>query len=123
MAVKRIDAKSLIELVITTLRHELAPHLPPEKRYAAAMAANALEIARREVLADGDAARWELLDTVYDEGEGTLRQLAADIRDGSVSEATLPGLGQRLLGLLEADLRISNPGFLSSRAKAGLGSQ
>jgi hypothetical protein len=119
MAVKRIDAKALIELAIATLRQELAPALPSDKRYAAAMVANALEIARREVMADGDAARWELLDAVYDEGEGTLRQLASDIRDGSLGEAELPDLAERLRQLVEAELRITNPGFLSSR-KSGL---
>jgi hypothetical protein len=114
MAVRTIDARALIELAIITLRQELAPALPSDKRYAAAMVANALEIAHREVMADGDAARWELLDAVYDEGEGTLRQLASDIRDGSLGEAGLPDLGKRLMQLLEAELRITNPGFLSS---------
>jgi hypothetical protein len=115
MAVRSIDARALIELAIATLRQELAPALPSDKRYAAAMVANALEIARREVMADGDAARWELLDAVYEEGQGTLRQLAADIRDGSLDEDELPDLGKRLEQLLEAELRVTNPGFLSPR--------
>jgi hypothetical protein len=114
MAVKSIDARALIELAIATLRQELAPALPSDKRYAAAMVANALEIARREVMADGDAARWELLDAVYEEGEGSLRRLAADIRDGSIGEDELPDLGKRLVQLLEAELRITNPGYLSA---------
>ena len=117
MAVKRITADTLLELALTTLREEIAPDLPVDKRYAAAMVANALEIARREVTTDADTPLWPLLDELYDlEVVGSPKQLAADIRSGKVSEATTPGLGKSLLGAVAAELAIRNPRFLK---KAG----
>ncbi len=109
MRTRRLSADNLIALAVTTLRSEIAPSLPADKRYTAAMIANALEIARREVLSEGDEAQWALLDKVYEEGEGTLPQLAADIRDGTVSETTLPTLAEDLRKLLLAELKIANP--------------
>lgn len=115
MAVKRISAESLIELAVGTLRGELQPNLPPEQRYTAAMIANALEIARREILTDGETARWELLDELYPEGDGNMERLAADIRSGTVNAARTPDLHQRLRAILIEELRIRNPRFLKSR--------
>ena len=115
MAVKRISAETLIELAVETLKGELQPHLPPEQRYTAAMIANALEIARREILTDGETARWELLDELYPEGDGDMSRLAADIRSGKVNAAKMPGLHGRLRAILVEELRIRNPRFLSSR--------
>ncbi len=115
MAVKRISAENLINLAVETLRGELQPSLPSEQRYTAAMIANALEIARREILTDGESARWELLDDLYPEGDGDMRQLAADIRSGKVNAARMPDLHQRLRATLIEELRIRNPRFLESR--------
>ena len=112
---KRISAETLIELAIATLRTELAPHLPADKRYAAAMVVNALEIARREIKADGEMGVWQLLDTLYDDGEGSPKQLAGDIRSGAVSETTTPGLGAKLAAIVTAELEIRNPRFLAGR--------
>jgi cytochrome c551/c552 len=114
--VNRINAATLIELAATTLRDDLMPELPAEKRYAAAMVANALDIACREIKADTEAPMWALLDAVYEEGEGGPAKLAADIRSGTISEAKHPGLGKRLLAVLEAELAISNPRFLKRPA-------
>lgn len=116
MAVKRIGVDLLLELGLTTLRDELIPHLPPDKRYAAAMAANAIEIARREAATDIEAPLWTLLDDIYEPGEGSAAKLARDIRSGEVSEAKNPGLAARLLKLLEAELAIVNPRFLASQS-------
>ncbi|MCL4764600.1 MAG: hypothetical protein KJZ80_00020 [Hyphomicrobiaceae bacterium] len=115
MAVRRISAETLIELAVATLRRELQPVLPPERRYTAAMIANALEIARREILTDGESARWELIDHLYPEGDGDLRWLAADIRSGKVSAAQVPGLHERLRAIVVEELRIRNPRLLKSR--------
>lgn len=114
MAVKRISAETLIELAVDTLRGELQPSLPPEHRYTAAMIANALEIARREILTDGEAARWELLDEIYPDGEGDMQRLAVDIRSGKVNTAKVPSLHERLRAILVEELRIRNPRFLKS---------
>ncbi len=116
MSEKRIGADALIGLAIDTLRAELAESLPPEKRYAAAMIANALEIARREIADEGrEAATWALLDKAYEEGEGSLAALARDIRDGEIDDDAVPGLRRLLEGLLVAELRVANPRFLVSR--------
>jgi hypothetical protein len=115
VTVKRIAAETLIELAIDTLRRELQPSVPADKRYTAAMVANALEIARREILADAESAQWELLDAIYDDGEGTLQQLAADIRSGKVSAKTHPDLPDKLRALVVAELKVRNPRFLTSR--------
>ena len=109
---KRISADTLLELALATLREEIRPSLPPDKRYAAAMVANALEISRRELAADTEAPLWSLLDEIYESGEGTPKQLATDIRSGTVSEVRTPGLGAKLLAVLEAELAITAPGFL-----------
>ena len=116
MTDKRIDAGALIGLSIDTLRADLAESLPPEKRYAAAMIANALDIARREI---GDEARetatWALLDKAYEEGEGSLAALSRDIRAGEIDDDAVAGLRGLLRNLLVAELKIANPRFLASR--------
>ena len=112
MAVKRIAADALLELALATLRQELAPCLPADKRYAAAMVANALEIARREIATEADTPLWPLLDELYEPGEGSPQELAKDIRAGTVSETATPGLGAKLLRVLEAELAIANPRFV-----------
>lgn len=114
MARKQISAETLIELAARALREELAPSLPPDKRYVAAMAASALDIARREILTDGESAQWALLDKLYDDGEGSPRQLAADIRSGKLSDKTHPDLAASLRKLLVAELEIRNPRFLKT---------
>jgi len=114
MAQKRIAAESLIELAARALRDELAPSLPRDKRYLAAMAASALDIARREILTDGEGAHWALLDALYDDGEGSLRQLAGDIRSGKFSDKSHPDLAARLRKLLVAELEVRNPRHLKA---------
>lgn len=115
MTVKRIAAETLIELAVETLRGEFAEGLPADKRYTIAMVAHALDVARREILADGEGAAWKLLDELYDDGEGTLAQLAADIRSGKISERSHPDLRARLIKVLIAELEVKNPRFLKDR--------
>lgn len=119
MSEKRIDAAALIGLSIDTLRAELQEALPPEKRYAAAMIANALEIARREFADEArEAATWALLDKAYEEGEGSLAALARDIRSGEIDDDAVAGLRALLRNLLIAELKVANPRFLASRGVA-----
>ena len=119
MSEKRIDAAALIGLSIDTLRAELQEALPPEKRYAAAMIANALEIARREFADEArEAATWALLDKAYEEGEGSLAALARDIRSGEIDDDAVAGLRGLLRNLLIAELKVANPRFLASRGVA-----
>ena len=115
MRVKRLSADTLIEIAIETLRRDILADASPEKRYAGAMMASALEIARREIISDGDSPQWELLDKLYDDGEGSLEQLARDIRAGKVDDKVLPDLPELLRKLVIAELKIANPRFLESR--------
>ncbi len=112
---KRLNAETLIALATETLKAEIVPDLPAEKRYAAAMIANALDIARREITTADEAPLWAILDSVYDDGDGTPQQLAADIRAGKIGEKTHPGLGAKLRNVLIAELKVRNPRFLRSR--------
>lgn len=117
---RRINAPSLIELAITTLRDDVqaGATLAPGQRYALAMAINALKTARAEIISEPDAPIWQLLDNIYDDGEGSVEQLARDIRANTVSDATHPDLRQRLETLLVAELEVRNPQVLKRRAEA-----
>jgi Domain of unknown function (DUF6285) len=115
---RRIAAENLIALAVRTLRAEIQPVVPSAKRYELAMTINALEIVRREMLGEPDAAAWQLLDTIYDDGEGTFEMLCADIRSGKVSDATHPELRGLLEQLLVSELEIRNPRALRERMSA-----
>lgn len=117
MARKQISADVLIGLAIEALKRDLGPHLPPERRYTAAMAVRALEIAQREVTTDTEAPEWALLDQIYDDGEGSPADLARDIRNGSISAETRPTLHQDLRRMVAAELAIRNPGHIAGHAK------
>lgn len=121
MLPKGKDPAALLALAIETLRNELMPALPAEKRYAAAMVANALEIAARDIAVQEEAAELALLDAVYEDGDGTMAQLAADIRRGTVDEKAQKDLRQRLAAHLAAELRVRNPRHLASRSAPGKG--
>jgi Domain of unknown function (DUF6285) len=112
---KKLTAETLIALAAETLKAEIVPGLSPEKRYAAAMIANALDIARREITTADEGPLWAILDTAYDDGDGTPAQLSADIRAGKITEATHPGLAAKLRNVLIAELKVRNPRFLRSR--------
>lgn len=115
MTAKGKAPEDLIALAIEMLRTELQPALPADKRYASAMIANALEIARREILAAEEAAQLQLLDHFYEDGDGTMAQLAANIRKGDISDTKHRDLRQRLRAHLITELKVRNPRFLASR--------
>jgi hypothetical protein len=114
-AAKRLTPETLIALAAETMKSELLPSLPADKRYAAAMVINALDIARRGITTTDEAPLFALLDTTYDDGDGTTADLARDIRAGKVTEATHPGLHTKLRALVVAELKVRNPRFLRSR--------
>lgn len=115
MTAKGKGPEDLLALVIETLRTELSPALPPDKRYAAAMITNALEIARRDMLSAEEATQLQLLDAFYEDGDGTLKQLATDIRKGEVDETKHPNLRRQLRTALIEELKVRNPRFLTTR--------
>lgn len=119
MTARRIAADALLDLAIETLRAEILPALGSEQRYDGAMIANALDIARRGLAEEVEAAEWALLDGIYDEGEGSTRQLARDIRAGTLPKGKEHGLAEALRTLLIAELRVRNPRFLASRGLGG----
>ncbi len=119
MTARRLDADALLDLATEMLRAEVLPALAPEQRYAGAMIANALEIARRGLAEEVEAAEWSLLDSLYEEGEGSTAQLARDIRAGTLAEGKARGLADALRTLLIAELRVRNPRFLASRGIGG----
>jgi hypothetical protein len=115
MAVKKFTPETLLALATETLKAELLPSLPADNRYAAAMVINALDIARRGITTTDEAPLFALLDTVYDDGDGTPADLVRDIRMGKVTEVTHPGMGLKLRALVVAELKVRNPRFLRSR--------
>jgi hypothetical protein len=115
MAVKKFTPETLLALATETLKAELLPALPADKRYAAAMVINALDIARRGITTTDEAPLFALLDSVYDDGDGNPADLARDIRAGKVTEASHPGLALKLRALVVAELKVRNPRFLRSR--------
>ena len=115
MTARGKDAEALLGLAIEMLRSEIAPALPADKRYAAAMIANALDIAMRAVSVEDDAGSLTLLDAFYEDGDGTAAQLSRDIRSGMIDEATHPDLRKRLKAHLVSELKVRNPRFLATR--------
>jgi Domain of unknown function (DUF6285) len=116
--VRRIHAPTLIELSIDTLKNEFQKQssLSGSQRYSLAMVINALRTARAEIISEPDAAQWQLLDYIYDDGEGSVKQLARDIRSKAVSDETHHDLRHRLETLLVAELETRNPKALKQRA-------
>lgn len=119
MTARRIDADALLDLATEMLRTEVLPALGADQRYAGAMIANALDIARRELADEVEAAEWALLDGLYEEGEGSTAQLARDTRAGTLPEGKERDLADALRTLLIAELRVRNPRFLASRGVTG----
>jgi hypothetical protein len=119
MTTRRIDADALLDLATEMLRAEVLPALGPEQRYAGAMIANALEIARRALAEEVEAAEWSLLDSLYEEGEGSTAQLARDIRAGTLPKGKAADIADALRTLLIAELRVRSPRFLASRGIGG----
>lgn len=114
MTIKRLSAETLIEIALESLRRDILADASPDKRYAGAMVASALEIARRGIMSDAESVRWALLDAMYDDGEGSLERLARDIRAGKFARTELE-LAERLRQLVIDELKISNPRFLDGK--------
>jgi hypothetical protein len=110
----KLGADALLDLVTEALKTEIGAAVPADKRYLVAMLANAVEIARREMQGEAEAAEFALLDSIYEEGEGTLVRLAADIRRETVTDDNFPDLRRRLREQVVAELSVRNPRFLKS---------
>lgn len=115
MTGRRLDADQLIDLAVETLKRDVLTAVGPEQRYAGAMIVNALEIARRALPGEIEAAEWALLDSIYEEGEGTMRGLALDVRAGTLPGGNGGELRAGLKRLLAVELGVKNPRFLKAR--------
>ncbi len=103
-------ARALIDIATETFVEEVMPNLPAEKRYTAAMTANAFSIARRR-LSHPDPGASLLISLGVDK----LDALASALRTGETVNTPEKQLRQNLLTYLEAELAITNPRFLGRR--------
>lgn len=118
---RRINAASLIDLSIDTLKNDIQTQksLGSSERYALAMVVSALQMAKAEIISEPEAAHWQLLDYIYDDGEGSMKQLAKHIRSKAVSDETYSDLRHRLETLVISELEVRNPALLKERAQSG----
>lgn len=116
---RRLGAEALLDLVAEAFKGEIAPSLPPDKRYLAAMIGNALDIARREMAVEEEALAFQLLDHFYDDGDGTMQELARVIRSGTVNDTSYPELRARLKAHVASELKVRNPRVLGTRGVKG----
>jgi len=105
--------RALLDTALETLQQEILTDLPADKRYAGAMTANALAIASRHLKGENPAQ--DLLAYIGSEPGTDVDALAKAIRNGRVSDASHPELLPRLIDMLEAELRQTNPRFLANR--------
>ena len=107
----------LLKVAQATLREAVLPHVAAAARYEAAMVANALAIAARELelgLKAREAER-ELLARFYGTPDAALAELRAlcraDIRSGKPDPTREPELRRLLHEVVHARLAISNPAY------------
>lgn len=113
-----LDATAdLLKVAAVTLKAEVAPHIEADGRYPAAMVANALAIAARE-LELGPGARAEertLLAAFLHAPEAGLpdlrRRLCRELRQGGVTPSRAAELREVLHRVVRARLAISNPAY------------
>ena len=115
MARPNHTSRALLDIAFETYRDEILGELAGSKRYTGAMVANAMQIARRALVA-GDPAD-TLLARLFPDGSMDLRALADGIRKGQFTEDTSPGLLDVLLDYVTEQLEITNPRFLERRSK------
>lgn len=121
-----LDATAdLLKVAAVALRADVLPHLEADGRYPAAMVANALAIATRE-LELGPSARAEeraLIAAFCGAPEASLselrRRLCRELRDGDVEPARAAELRDLLHRVVHARLAISNPGYGGAFATEG----
>ena len=114
--VKRITAETLIELAAAAVRTELAPSLPPEQKYLAAMVASALDIARREITGRRRHAAVGRCSTASTRTAKARRSSSPPISGPARSaRPPIPASAGKLLEVLETELRLRNPKALPAR--------
>ena len=121
-----LDATAdLLEVARGTLREQVMPALDGGARYEAAMVANALAIAIREIEIGGKVHAEEqvLLAEFLDAPTATLselrRLLCRKLRDGAVPADRPDALPTLLRRLVHARLAISNPDYARTHGQHG----
>ncbi len=115
-------ARELLDAVARFLREAAAPGLAGHPGFLARVAANALEIARREIALGpaADAAHRarlaQLLDVRGDIACGTLDAALCERLRARTVDATTPGLLEHLWSTTLAKVAIDQPGYASFRA-------
>jgi len=109
---KKPEPKDILLIARETFVTDILPFLPNEKRYTAAMIANAMAICRRQISGTEPCAERALLDAVYGkESKKTFAEFASDLRSGTISEITHPALPDQMMAALRIELTVSNPKF------------
>lgn len=105
---------SLLAAVAAFLREEAAPSLPPHEAYQAKVAANAVDLVRRQLAAAGQAKeeRARLVALLGREGslEDLTRALAEEIGAGRMDLST-PGLAAHLTRTTNEKIAVDQPRF------------
>ncbi len=120
-----LDATAdLLKVAAVALRADVLPHVEADGRYPAAMIANALAIAARE-LELGPVARAEeraLIAAFCRAPDASLpdlrRRLCRELRGGGLDPARAAELRDLLHRVVRARLAISNPGYGGAAAEA-----
>jgi hypothetical protein len=113
-------AAELLEIVAQFMREELVPQLSPHSAFNARVAANAVDIVRRELLLApaSNAAETTRLSTLLgrtDSLEALTRELCARIATGEIGLGT-PGLADHLWQTTLDKLAIDQPNYAAYRA-------
>lgn len=115
----------ILGAVARYLRETLLPKLPPEAVFHTRVAANAVDLVRRQ-LEDGPRLEGEelgRLKALLGAGEATLaelnRQLSEKIAAGEIGEAT-PGLMEHLWATTLAKMAVDQPSYASYRREVEL---
>jgi hypothetical protein len=114
------DPHEILEVVTRMLREQLTPLLPPGAAFHARVAANAIDLVRRQIMTGEqlEAASLERLQTLlgdaHADAEHLERELCERIRDRRFTTAT-PGLVDHLMASTLAKMSVDQPNYASYR--------
>ena len=117
-----IDAPTpveILEVVAAMIRDQLVPQLPPDAVFHARVAANAIDLVRRQ-LESGDALEAESLERLQrllgrsGDADTLERELSERIRRRELN-ANTPGLLEHLMAVTMAKMSIDQPSYASYR--------
>lgn len=113
----------ILDVVAAMIRDDFIPKLPPDAVFHARVAANAIDLVRRQ-LEQGDALEAQSLGRLQrllqqtGDAETLERELCQRIRSGALRIDT-PGLLEHLMADTLAKMSIDQPSYASYRAEIG----